>query len=298
MKKIIFMMLSIVVATIFCTSCSSDSDDFQTSDTGQNVKGDELVTLSFSPYTMESMTRGSGDATGISSITTISRLDVFIINGDDVITVNRDKATDGNTFGSNISVTLNKTKTYTIYAIAHKHSAPVTLENNIVTLPDDATTDCLFYSGTLTPATTTTVNCQMQRVVGMFYFWMIDDLLDGVTKFKFTVSGANTKLNVATGASTNAATWTKTFASLSKADDGYYKFKVFVMSTDAESTIQVDINVQAFDADDNVVKERLFENVNIKNGYRTTYTGPFFTDADMSISFTAVDWYELETVDF
>jgi hypothetical protein len=56
--------------------------------------------------------------------------------------------------------------------------------------------------------------------------------------------------------------------------------------------------VEALDENDAVIQSRVFENVPLRNGYKTNYRGTFFIDTPMSMSFTVNDWNEYDTVDF
>jgi hypothetical protein len=59
-----------------------------------------------------------------------------------------------------------------------------------------------------------------------------------------------------------------------------------------------DITVTAYDASDAVVQQRVFTDVPIRAGYRSTYRGAFFTEADEVMTFTVNDWMDYETVEF
>jgi hypothetical protein len=59
-----------------------------------------------------------------------------------------------------------------------------------------------------------------------------------------------------------------------------------------------DITVTAYDATDAVVQQRVFEDVPIRAGYRSTYRGAFFTSGVVTMTFTVNDWMDYETVEF
>jgi hypothetical protein len=59
-----------------------------------------------------------------------------------------------------------------------------------------------------------------------------------------------------------------------------------------------DITVTAYDSSDAVVQQRVFEDVPIRAGYRSTYRGAFFTSGVVTMTFTVNDWMDYETVEF
>ena len=79
-----FAVAAIMTAAVMTTACSNDSDDLTSGDDFTAGDGSAVakteVTLTFSPYTMEAMTR---TATSIASI--VTHLDVWVVNGSDVI---------------------------------------------------------------------------------------------------------------------------------------------------------------------------------------------------------------------
>ena len=112
---------------------------------------------------------------------------------------------------------------------------------------------------------------------------------------RFTVRDAGNQYNV-NGYATNVQEYVKINNIASKNADGSASFNVYIMADDEES--QVDIQVEALDADNNVIDTRLFEDVVVRNGYKTTYRGTFFVTTGISISFVAEDMAEFDVVNF
>ena len=73
-------------------------------------------------------------------------------------------------------------------------------------------------------------------------------------------------------------------------------FNVYAIVTDAQTTH--DITVTALDENDQEVQTRTFEDVPLRNGYKTTYRGTFFIDTPASAGFTVDDWNEYDVVEF
>ena len=244
---------------------------------------EEPVTITFTPYDMEPLTR---TATSISDYCT--HLDVWLSDGTTTTAVHQSSGDSG--FGS-LSLTLNKTKTYTLYAVGHKAAGAATLADGVISFPDDKVTHSMFYTTTFSPATTTNVNALMQRIVADFRLDITDDIPSAVKKLRFTIANVCDRWHVTDGGthSLNRVS-TITYGGTSAV------FNVYAIVTDAQTTH--DITVEALDDGDAVIQLRQFPSVPLRNGYKTTYRGSFFTDAAFTSTFTANDWIEYDTVDF
>ena len=255
-----------------CVSCSSESDE-------QKVSEPTEVTISFSPY---EMTRA---ATSIASV--VNHLNVWLVNGDDVIALQQ--TTSDADFGT-ITATLDKTKTYTLYAVGHKADG-ATLSDGVISFTDDKVTHSMFYTTTFSPATTTNLSCMMNRIVADFRLEITDDIPTSAVKFRFTIASVFDRWNVSTGG-------THSLDRVSTINYGGTSaiFNVYAIVTDASTTH--DILVEALDENDDVVQSRTFADVPLRNGYKTNYRGTFFIDTPASAGFTIDDWNEYETVDF
>ena len=281
-----FAVAAIMTAAVMTTACSNDSDDLTSGDDFTAGDGSAVakteVTLTFSPYTMEAMTR---TATSIASI--VTHLDVWLVNGSDVITLHTTNADDG--FGT-VSMTLDKTKTYTLYAIGHKADG-ATLSDGVISFTDDKVTHSMFYTTTFSPATTTSLSCLMTRIVADFRLEITDEIPAAVKKLRFTVSDVFDRWSVTDGGThqldrTSLITYNSTSA----------VFNIYAIVTDAQTTHTV--TVTALDENDQELQTRTFADVPLRNGYKTNYRGTFFIDSGVSSSFTVDDWNEYDIVDF
>ena len=281
-----FAVAAIMTAAVMTTACSNDSDDLTSGDDFTAGDGSAVakteVTLTFSPYTMEAMTR---TATSIASI--VTHLDVWLVNGSDVITLHTTNADDG--FGT-VSMTLDKTKTYTLYAIGHKADG-ATLSDGVISFTDDKVTHSMFYTTTFSPATTTSLSCLMTRIVADFRLEITDEIPAAVKKLRFTVSDVFDRWSVTDGGThqldrTSLITYNGTSA----------VFNIYAIVTNAQTTHTV--TVTALDENDQELQTRTFADVPLRNGYKTNYRGTFFIDSGVSSSFTVDDWNEYDIVDF
>ena len=242
--------------------------------------------MTFSPYEVTELTRAT---TSISEV--VTRLDVWLYeSGNEFASFHQ----SSNGFGS-LNVTLNKTKTYTLYAVAHKASGAATLADGVIAFPDDKVTHSMYYSQTFSPATTTNINALMQRIVAQFQFNTTDAAPASATKMTFTLAGVYNRWNVTSGA-TNSLDRVSTFNNFSKNANGTVTFNIYAIVTDAQTTHTV--TVKTYDANDQELQSRTFSDVPLRNGYRTTYTGVYFTDTPTAATFQVGDWQEFAAVNF
>lgn len=261
-------------------SCSSDIE---------NEPNNEMVTLTFSPYEMESMTRATSSIADY-----CTRLDVWITDG--TTTQDIHQLSSQNDFGT-VAVTLDKTKTYTLTAVAHKCTEAATLTNNVIAFTDGKLTHAMVYTSTFSPGTTTTLSCEMTRIVGMFRMETTDAVPSGCAKMRF-VFNCNDQWNAATATSSHQQDKEVSIGITSTHDDGTVALSFYVMPDNLTTTKNIDIVATALTSSDAAIQQRTFTSVPIKAGYKTTYRGAFFTDQALTCTFTANDWSTFDTINF
>ena len=286
-----------LLAGLVIAGCSKEEPESTVIDTNTEQQDGwerDTITISFAPqYTtspMESRQATTRATTSIASVCT--HLDVWIEHEGDVIDIHQ-SSTDTN-FGT-ITAVLDKRYTYTINAVAHKCDGNATLADGVISFPDDKVTHAMVYQGTVSPATTTNLSAEMTRIVANFKLETTDAIPDEAKKMRFTISDVYNRWNVSTGA-TNKLDRTSEVNIGSRRADGTAVFSVYAIVTDAETTHNV--TVSALDANDAVLQTRTFTGVTLRNGYKTSYRGQFFTDQDFTSSFVVADWSEYDTVDF
>ena len=271
-RKFVFFWAAMAA---MCVGCSSESDE-------RRVSKPTDVVLTFSPYDVSPMTR-----TAVSIADVVTHLNVWLVNGDDVIALQQTN-TDAN-FGT-LTATLDKTKTYTLYAVGHKADG-ATLSDGVISFTDDKVTHSMFYTTTFSPATTTSLSCLMTRIVADFRLEITDDIPTSAVKLRFTIASVFDRWNVTTGATHGVdRVSTINYGGTSAI------FNIYAITTN-EQTLHT-VTVEALDENDQEVQTRTFADVPLRNGYKTNYRGAFFTDATFTSSFTVNDWNEYETVDF
>lgn len=297
MKKVMIALSAAMVLT----ACSSDNGEERVF-SGLPAEDETEVTLTFSPYQMEAMARAvvpvaspTGTTRAVTSIASIvTHLDVWIYESGSEVTAAHQTTADAD-FGT-VSVTLDKTKTYTLYAVGHKAEGVASLENGIIAFPNEKVTHAMFYTTTFTPATATSLSCLMERIVGLFKLATTDAVPDDVAKVEFALGSTPTRWNVA-GYGVNPQERTVSFNNITTFSDGTVSFLMYIIA-DANEATNYTITTTAYRSDNSVKQTRTFENVPIRNGYRTTYQGSFFIDTPMTMTFTVDDWQDYDTVNF
>ena len=275
MRKLLFLA---TFCAAFCACANDASEVMEDEET-------ELVTLTFSPYEQSAMARTTRAATSIASV--VNHLDVWITDGTKTTDLHQTSTDAG--FGT-VSMTLDKTKTYTLYAMGHKADG-ATLTDGVISFTDDKVTHSMYYTTTFSPATTTSLSCLMQRIVADFRLEITDDIPTECKSLRFTISDVFDRWNVTTGG-------THSLNRVSTISYGGTSaiFNVYAIVTDAQTTH--DILVEALDANGDVLQSRTFAAVPLRNGYKTNYKGTFFIDTPMSMNFIVDDWNEYDEVTF
>ena len=286
--RVLVCVIVFSVAVALLTACTSDEPEAAingglVADTTEI----ETVTIYFAPqYEVAPMTRAAiADAA--------SRLDVWIYEGDTELTaVHQSSSSVG--FGS-VSLSLNKMKTYTLYALAHKATGVCTLTDGIIAFPEDKPKECFFYTITFSPATTTNINAEMQRITGKFTLQTTDAVPDDVDHVQFVIRNTALRYGV-DGTLSNITDRTVDFPNITRKADGTCSFSFNILASDAVANFE--ITATAYAADNSIIETKTFDAVPIRNSYRTTYTGAFFTTSEFSMTFTCADWQDYDTINF
>ena len=278
MKKMFFMLAAVVLLM----GCSKDDEQVSN-------KQKETVTFTFPQFqtSVEPMTR----TTDVSTL--VTHIDVWITDGTTTTDIHQVSTDDG--YGT-ITADLNRNTSYTIYAVAHKAEG-ATLTDGVIAFTDDKVTHAMFYSTTFTPSTTTELSCMMNRIVGQFRMETTDAVPDGVEKFRFLIPQTFTRWNV-NGTGANAIDRTSDIRVSSRGQDGTVAINIYIIGS-ADQQLY-DITVQALDANGDVVEngQRTFDDVPIRNNYKTVMSGAYFVPTSVSLSLAVNDWETYTTVNF
>ena len=266
-------------------ACSSDKvEEPQNHDDLVEVK----LNLKGFTFETEAMTRAT---TAVGDY--VTHLDIWLYESGNEFTSFHQTSSDSG-FGT-LSLTLNNTKTYTLYAVAHRCNSAASLSDAVISFPEDKVTHSFFIKQTFTPTKGMSLNLTMNRIVAQFSFVTTDSLPDWCKALRFTISDVYDRWNVNTGG-THQLNRVSTINISRTREDGSVTCNVYAIVTNENTNHN--ILVEAIDATGEVQESHQFTNIPLKNNRRTIATGAFFTDAASGFSFLAQDWEEETIVNF
>lgn len=265
MKKYLLIALALLAA-----ACEKPILDEETV-----AKKEANVILHFCQYGQE-VFRVCGGSTTTRAATAItdlcSRLSIAIFSSDGT-KVKTVAQKEGDADYGTVALTLSA-GTYRLVVIAHNGEGSATITSTEkVTFPNNKVTDTFYYYGDLVVTDAQqSYDLTLIRAVAMFRLVLTDeDLPSTVTKFKFYYTGGSSTFNPSTGYGCVNSKQTEYCTSA----DGVTTFDIFTLPH-IEDDVLTKLTVTALDANDNIVKERTFEDVPITRNQITRYTGSFF----------------------
>ena len=258
MKKLMFFFLALLLA-----ACEKPIIDEKT---GQELPADANVILHFTQYEQEAFTRSATDITNLCSRLNIA---IFDAEGTKVKTVAQ-KESDAS-YGT-VALTLTA-GTYRLVVIAHSCDGSATITSTEkVTFPNNKVTDTFYYYGDLVvTAEKQSYDLTLTRAVAMFRLVLTDDEIPStVAKLKFYYLGGSSTFSPKDGVGCVNSKQTEIRP---VSTDGVYEIYTLPHT---EEDVLTKLTVTALDANDNIIKERIFENVPIIRNQVTRYTGSFF----------------------
>ena len=258
MKKYLLIALALLVAA--CEKPVFDEDIVSMKEAN--------VILHMTQFEQESF--GTRAATDITEL--CSRLNVAIFDAEST-KVKTVAQKEGDTGYGTIVLTL-AAGTYQLVVIAHNGEGSATITSTEkVTFPNNKVTDTFYYYGDLVVTDAKqSYDLTLTRAVAMFRLVLTDDEIPStVTKFKFYYTGGSSTFSPKEGYGcvNSKQTEIRTVA------DGVTTFDIFTLPH-TEDDVLTKLTVTALDANDNTVKERIFENVPVTRNQVTRYTGSFF----------------------
>ena len=238
MKKYLFIALAVLVAA--CEKPILGEEDAVT-------RKEANVILHMTQYEQEAF-GNSGNRAATRAATDItelcSRLNIAIFDdgGTKVKTVAQK---EGDASFGTVALTL-AAGTYQLVVIAHNGEGSATITSTEkVTFPNNKVTDTFYYYGDLVVTSEVqSYDLTLTRAVAMFRMVLTDDENSKQTEIRTVADGVTT-------------------------------FDIFTLPH-TEEDVLTKLTVTALDANDNTVKERVFENVPVTRNQITRYTGSFF----------------------
>lgn len=262
MKKLMLFALALLL-----TACEKPiMDDGKTS----TEQKDANIILHFTQYDQEAFTRSATDITELCSRLNIA---LFDAEGTKVKTVAQK---EGDSSYGTVALTLTA-GTYRLVVIAHNCDGSATISSTEkVTFPNNKVTDTFYYYGDLVVTEAKqSYDLTLTRAVAMFRLVFTDESVpSSVSKLKFYYTGGSSTFSPKDGAGCVNSKQTEIRPVPADFVSGT-AFEIYTLPH-TEDDVLTKLTVTALDANDNVVKERTFENIPITRNQVTRYTGSFF----------------------
>ena len=217
-----------------------------------------------------SVTRAATDITDI-----CSRLNIAIFDGEGT-KVKTVAQKEGDASYGTVALSL-AAGTYKLVVIAHNCDGSATITSTEkVTFPNNKVTDTFYYYGDLVVSNEKQMyDLTLTRAVAMFRLVLTDETLpENVAKFKFYYTGGSSTFSPADGYGCVNSKQTEIRTVPVGLSDGI-TFEIYTLPH-TEEDVLTKLTVTALDANDNTIKERVFENVPVVRNQVTRYTGSFF----------------------
>lgn len=231
---------------------------------------DANIILHFTQYDQEAFTRSATDITELCSRLNIA---VFDADGTKVKTVAQK---EGDADYGTVALTL-ASGTYKLVVIAHNCDGSATITSTEkVTFPNNKVTDTFYYYGDLVVSDAKqSYDLTLTRAVAMFRLVLTDESMpSNVAKLKFYYLGGSSTFSPKDGYGCVASKQTEIRPVPADFVSGT-AFEIYTLPH-TEDDVLTKLTVTALDANDNMVKERTFENIPITRNQVTRYTGSFF----------------------
>ncbi len=262
MKKLLFFILALLLA-----ACEKSIIDEKT---GKEIPSETNVILHFVQFEwaeqQEAFTRSATDITNLCSRLNIA---IFDAEGRKVKTIVQ-KGGEASYDKEALSLAAG---TYRLVVIAHNCDGSATITSTEkVTFPNNKVTDTFFYYGTLVVTDALqSYDLTLTRAVAMFRLVLTDESIPAsVAKFKFYYLGGSSTFSPKDG---YGCVNSKQTEIRPVSTDGIYEIYTLPHT---EEDVLTKLTVTALDANDNILKERTFENIPIIRNQVTRYTGSFF----------------------
>lgn len=293
-----FLLGLLVLVSVLMTGCSTD--DATTNSPVTNFDELQNVSLSFYDVSMrpigEGMVQTRADTQKNPAFT---RLDVKLLSKNVSYLYRQYYSTDNpENFGKlQVKVPVGD---YQMVAIASKYTAADSvgiLSTSSITFPSDKLTDMeqVVASVSVKSGETNSASATLKRTISKFLLKCTDYVPENAEKIRFKVSGnCGISLNPTTGNAIEKATYQRTVeafpsGSLSR---NAPKYVIYLLLNSAEEK-DINIEVSVLDAAGKTLVTKTFNQVGMKQGYVTTYTGALFSD-NTSLNFT-LDTKEIQT---
>ena len=276
-------LFSLIGCLTMMVACSSNEEKVPT--------GEATLNFYVTNYEMTSL-----DYATRAAATTLQHLDMAIYNSqtEELVSVTQ-TLKDDNGYGT-FSATL-PYGSYTIVFLGYDGSRSANMEQlTSISYADDFVPN-FFYKTlelTISSATSNAQSVALERAVAAFMVKSEGDIPLNLSKIRINATGGGHHFNAKSGTAVKTEDRSYTYNVSSYAGKESISITFFSFLTATETTMN--FKVTAMDEEDNVIRERDFNNVPMKINQRTTYTGSFFTkdESTQGFSLTLADegWTE------
>ena len=266
----IFFALFLALTFSSCSTQLADNDPSSSDAISLRIK----VSRSIDNYSGEGMYPMNAPIRKISISDYCTRIQCAIFSGSTKVKI-LNQTSDDASFGT-LDLALNP-GTYTIVLLAHNGLGNATISTpDRVTFASNKVTDTFVLCDTLTLTSSAEMNAVLHRCVGAFQLALKDTIPSDVTRFRFYYTGGSSTLNASTG-----------FGCVDSRQTEYLTVtpnnQTFTIYTFPHDTIGLlNINVQALDASDNIIRQKDYNGYLIQPNWITRHEDYFFISAPMT----------------
>ncbi len=269
----------IFAVTMAMTSC----DKQKVSLNPVNDEGSNKVTIKVSSF--EKIPFGASTKAGTKTLSDLCTKVNFAIFDGETKEESVVQNADDEGFGT-ISLHL-KQGVHQIVVIAHNGDASASISTpDKVSFSNKTTqkmTDTFFYYGDITVGKDEQVyNLNLERAVAMIRFDIADEIPEQATKMKFYYTGGSSTLNPIDGYGCVNSKQTEIF----DIEAGIKRFEMFTFPHAVNDTLSM--TVSAIDVNENVIKEKSFDEVPVTVNMITSYSGNFFEGETSSYTMSQI----------
>ncbi len=292
-----FFQQTWLIALACILFCGCENPDFTEDAGAQGVIGNGVNVQFCITHFDQAPFNTDNDVTRSTNINDLcSRIQMAIFSNDSrVATVNQTKG--DNSFGT-LSANLPE-GTYQVVIIAHNGAGNATMTNpEKITFKDNKVTDTFYYYEEIEVSESKQYDVKMKRAVAMFRMQTEDNIPENVAQMKFYYTGGSSTFDAVSGYGcvNSKQTEYRTVTASMTGQPGMFEIYTFPHAEEDE----LKITVSALGTGDNILQERIFENVPVELNTITNWKGSFYGSSSDSgeITFVLTTDDEWEQIDY
>lgn len=189
--------------------------------------------------------------------------------------------------------------TYTMVVMGYGSESAITLTSPVSASYGEGKvreTFCMTQTVTVTGTTPLDLSVALNRQVSKLEVVSTDNLTSGVSQMRVTFGAGGKSFSPATGLATSDTGFSVDIVPTQAVGTPLWMVAYLFLATDEET---MDVTIQAFDAEDNLLFTKVVEDVTFKRNRVTKLTGSVFTASASAASFSVeTDWLDPINVNF